>query len=70
MTEQISADVAECIKSVSHIGSDTYVNVCTGESFNVAWGSGDWGVGIFLGLIFTIMLGLLGGLIYAVIKEI
>ena len=32
---------ADCIKSVSNIGSTTYMNICTGASSVVPWGTVD-----------------------------
>lgn len=35
-------NLAECLRSVSEIGSTTVVNVCTGAEAVVPWGSLDW----------------------------
>lgn len=38
----LNLNSADCIKSISHIGSTTYVNICSGTHVDVPWGSVDW----------------------------
>jgi hypothetical protein len=50
----------DCQKSQSYWGTTTYVNVCTGKTYNVQWGSMDYvGVGFALaiGLVILVFLG-------------
>lgn len=50
-----------CLKTVSNIGSDTYQNICTGQSAVVQWGVGDWFTAMFVAsfgvLIVVIIIG-------------
>lgn len=38
----VNANFNECIKSVSNIGSTTYMNICTGKNVDVPWGMADY----------------------------
>jgi len=42
-----SKTLEQCLKTVSNFGSNTYQNICTGESSVVSWGNADW-VGIIV----------------------
>lgn len=39
---------AECMVTKTHLGYDTFVNVCTGVTRNVDWTAFDWGALAFL----------------------
>lgn len=41
----INANVAECLKSMSHVGFTRVHNLCTGTVTDVPWGAGDWILG-------------------------
>lgn len=39
----IDANINQCIKVINNIGSDTYVNICTGaDPVVVPWGHATW----------------------------
>jgi hypothetical protein len=38
----------QCVKSVSHVGYDTYINICNGTSYTLQWGILDYLLLIFL----------------------
>ena len=60
MSQVINANLAKCIQEIHHIGSTTYVNICSGAEKTVPWGSRDWVFCLFIG-------GLLGGALLVVI---
>lgn len=52
-----SKTLDQCLKTIYNFGSNTYQNICTGQSYVVNWGSLDWvmtvalaiiGIGMFL----------------------
>ena len=63
----------ECLKSINHIGSTAYQNVCNGEFYTVPWGAGDWILGGLLGVLLVgvlVMLVAVGAIvIVSVIRD-
>ena len=44
----LTARTAEwCLKSIKHIGSTTYVDICNNVEATVPWGASDWVLLIF-----------------------
>ena len=39
---ELNQNLTDCIRSVGHIGSTTYVNICNNVERVVPWGSLDW----------------------------
>lgn len=52
VSDTLSHNFAECIKSRLMIGSTEYWNICSGAESTVPWGPGDW-------LLFVLFGGLL-----------
>lgn len=38
----IALSKSECLVSKTYLGYDKITNVCTGKTFDVSWGLGDW----------------------------
>lgn len=38
----IALSKSECLVSKTYLGYDKITNVCTGKTFDVSWGVGDW----------------------------
>ena len=38
----LNQNIAECLRSTSHIGGTTVRNICSGVDTYVPWGSMDW----------------------------
>jgi hypothetical protein len=56
----------QCLKSICHVGSTEYVNICTGVHSTVAWGAGDW-IAVSLGVAFIGGIALMiGALIFKI----
>ncbi len=50
----INQNVAECLRSVNHVGGTTIRNICSGTEAYVPWGALDW---IGWGLVGVLMFG-------------
>ena len=48
MDQTINANMAQCIKSVTHIGHNAHHNICNGTVTNLPWGAGEWVLALFL----------------------
>lgn len=60
----LNLNTNECLKSVAHLGYDSYHNICNGNVINLAWGGIDW---LGFGFLATITIGL-GILVIKLIK--
>lgn len=49
MSSTINANMAECIRSATHIGFNRHHNICNGTIYDVPWGMGDWIMVLLLG---------------------
>lgn len=61
---------AECMVTKTHLGYDTFVNVCTGVTRNVDWTAFDWGALTFLLALALLALAMLVGLIIMVVAAV
>ncbi len=63
-TETIDANVnlSKCLVHKTSIGHDVVTNVCTGETFIVAWQAGDWlnlfGLAVAMSLLALVLVGI------------
>lgn len=48
----------ECIKSITHFGSTTWVNICTNQMTTLQWGFGDWMAVVLVGVFMLFFLGM------------
>lgn len=48
----------QCLKSISHIGSTTYMNVCNGATYSVPWGGADWILAVLGALLLVSLIAL------------
>jgi len=37
-----------CLKTITNLGSTTYLNICTNQTSVVPWGLGEWVVGMIV----------------------
>jgi hypothetical protein len=42
MNSTVNANIAECLKTATHLGFNRVHNVCTGAQTDVPWGGIDW----------------------------
>lgn len=57
--------VTECIKSVREIGYTHYVNICTGQTHDVSWGSMD----VVFTIAFPLILWVTGYITYRFLRD-
>lgn len=55
----IALNKSECLVSKTYLGYDKITNVCTGKTFDVAWGVGDWVGAVALTALSLIVVALL-----------
>lgn len=59
LNANINAQTLEqCLKSVSKIGKTDLINICTGQTNTILWGSLGWVVFIFLTLLGMVFIGI------------
>lgn len=64
-----SKTLESCLKTVNNIGNTIQMNICTGQSVSVPWGSSDWLLAIGVGVLVLICLGILVIGFIALVKE-
>lgn len=55
----IALNKSECLVSKTNLGYDKITNVCTGRTFDVSWGLGDWTQVIAITILCLILVALL-----------
>lgn len=54
--KEMDLNYFECIKEQSNIGQTTYYNICTNETYNIAWGSDTWVGVVMLFIMFVLVI--------------
>ncbi len=62
--------LGECLKEINNIGSTVYHNICNGQSNIVPWGTADWAAGIFISLLFVVMLIVLVSIMVLAVRDL
>lgn len=65
----INANVAECLKTMSHFGFSRVHNICTGAVIDVPWGIGDWIMGAFFSGLFIAMFLMILGMGILIVRD-
>jgi hypothetical protein len=65
----INANVTACLVTKSHVGYDTYVNICSGVSKDVPWTALDWCSAGAVSLVCLMVVSAIAGLAYMMIAD-
>lgn len=65
----VALNKSECLVSKTYIGYDKITNVCTGKTFDVSWGGGDWVGAIMVTLVCLLMAAICVSFIYMIARD-